>query len=73
MIHVRYLAHIPISNVIVERVLVIKEGGHVGDERGTPIVNRPSPTLTNGAVSRVGRTTLADVRIDGGLEICLGG
>ncbi len=70
--HGRYGAHIPLGNIIVERPLVIKEVGHVGDERRAPIVNRPSICCTNGAV-RVGRTTLTNVRINGGLEICLVG
>ncbi len=44
----------------------------MSDVRGAPSANRMSPCPTNGAV-RVGGTTLADVRIDSGLESCLGG
>ncbi len=70
--HGRYVAHIPTSNIIVERGPGLKERGHVGDERGTPIVNRVSPCLTHNAV-RLGPTTLANVIIDGGVESCLVG
>ncbi len=58
--HVRYIAHIPPSNIIVERCLEIEEVGRVGDERGASIVNWPSILYTNGAC-RIGRTTFADV------------
>ena len=68
-IHVRYRAHIPISNIIVERVHAKKEVGHIGDERGAPIVNGQSICCTNGA-GRVGPTTLVDVRSDGVFESC---
>ena len=45
----------------------IEESVHVGDKRGAPSANWPSPCLTHGA-RRVSRATLIEEGIDGSSE-----